>query len=164
VQRTGNFPSAIYHNQLFKSPFGRFRGLKIQIMITITHHIIEEIIAHARQELPNEACGYLAGTGDEVKQAYLLSNIDRSPEHFSFDPAEQFRTVKDARRQGWSILANFHSHPETPARPSEEDIRLAFDPDISYVIISFAGDAPDVKSFKIRNGVVEKEEIQVVYV
>ncbi|MDP4269639.1 MAG: M67 family metallopeptidase [Bacteroidota bacterium] len=131
-------------------------------MLTIPHHIIDEIIAHARQELPNEACGYLAGNGNEVKQAYALTNIDHSPEHFSFDPAEQFRTVKAARKAGLEILANFHSHPETPARPSVEDIELAYDPEISYVIISFAGETPDVKSFKIRNGEVDKEEIRVV--
>jgi Predicted metal-dependent protease of the PAD1/JAB1 superfamily len=131
-------------------------------MLTIPQHIIDEIIAHARQELPNEACGYLAGNENEVKQAYALTNIDHSPEHFSFDPAEQFRTVKAARKAGLEILANFHSHPETPARPSVEDIKLAYDPEISYVIISFAGEAPDVKSFKIRNGEVEKEEIRVV--
>jgi proteasome lid subunit RPN8/RPN11 len=58
------------------------------------------------------------------------------------------------------ILANYHSHPETPARPSEEDIRLVFDPNISYVIASLASEIPDLKSFRIKNGVVEKEEIQ----
>ena len=131
-------------------------------MLTIPRHIINEIIAHAKLELPNEACGYLAGIGTDVKQAYTLTNIDHSPEHFSFDPAEQFRTVKAARKAGHEILANFHSHPESPARPSEEDKKLAYDPEISYIIVSLASETPDVKSFKIRNGEVEKEEIVVI--
>jgi proteasome lid subunit RPN8/RPN11 len=59
-------------------------------------------------------------------------------------------------------LANYHSHPESPARPSQEDIRLAYDPGISYVIVSLVAELPDIKSFRIQNGEVEKEEIQVI--
>ncbi|MDP4210535.1 MAG: M67 family metallopeptidase [Bacteroidota bacterium] len=130
-------------------------------MLTIKREVLDQIIAHAQADLPNEACGYLAGNDGSVSFGYPLTNVDHSPEHFSFDPAEQFRTVKDARNKGLQIVANYHSHPETPARPSQEDIRLAFDPEISYVIISLAGETPDVKSFRIKDGVVEKEEIVV---
>jgi len=97
-----------------------------------------------------------------ISHWYGLTNIDNSPEHFSFDPKEQFATVKDARSKGLQLLANFHSHPETPARPSQEDIRLAFDPNILYFIISFAAEKPDIKAFKIVNGVVEHIEIQIL--
>jgi proteasome lid subunit RPN8/RPN11 len=117
---------------------------------------------HARKGLPEEVCGYLAGTDKNVTRQYILTNVDHSPEHFSFDPAEQFQTVREARKEGLQILANYHSHPETPARPSVEDIRLAYDPEISYVIVSLAAEVPDVKSFRIRNGLVEPEEIEVV--
>jgi [CysO sulfur-carrier protein]-S-L-cysteine hydrolase len=106
-------------------------------------------------------CGYLAGNDRQVTRHYKLTNIDHSPEHFSFDPAEQFQVVRETRKEGLEILANYHSHPETPARPSVEDIRLAYDPNISYVIVSLAAGQSDVKSFRIQNGVVEKEEIQV---
>lgn len=131
-------------------------------MISIRQAILDQIIAHARKELPNEACGYLAGVEGTVLLAYQLTNIDHSPEHFSFDPAEQFRVVKDARNKGLQILANYHSHPQTPARPSIEDINLAYDPDISYVIISLAENSPVFKSFKIRNGKIENEEIKII--
>jgi proteasome lid subunit RPN8/RPN11 len=70
--------------------------------------------------------------------------------------------VREVRKDGLEILANYHSHPETPARPSQEDIRLAFDPNISYMIVSLADNLPDVKSFRIKNGEVEKEEILVI--
>lgn len=130
-------------------------------MLRISQDIISQLFEHARQGLPEEVCGYLAGSGREVTVHYQLTNIDHSSEHFSFDPAEQFKVVREVRTAGLDILANYHSHPETPARPSVEDIRLAFDPNISYVIVSLAAEHPDIKSFIIRNGEVEKEEIQI---
>jgi proteasome lid subunit RPN8/RPN11 len=131
-------------------------------MLKIEKHVIDLIISHANAELPDEACGYLAGREGIASKPYLLTNIDHSPEHFSFDPAEQFKTVKDARHHGLEILANYHSHPSSPARPSNEDIRLAYDPDISYVIISLAKKEVEIKSFKIINGNVVNEEIKII--
>ena len=131
-------------------------------MLRIPQQIINELFEHAQTGLPEEVCGYLAGTGREVTRQFRLTNIDHSNEHFSFDPKEQFQVVREARKAGLEILANYHSHPETPARPSQEDIRLAYDPNISYVIVSLAAEIPDVKSFRIKNGEVEKEEIQAI--
>lgn len=131
-------------------------------MIQIQSHIPQAIIAFAQSQLPIEACGYLAGNNGVITEWYGLTNVDNSPEHFSFDPKEQFATVKDARSKGLQIIANFHSHPETPARPSQEDIRLAFDQHILYFIISFASEIPDIKAFKIINGEVEKIEIIIL--
>ena len=131
-------------------------------MLQIPQQIISELFDHAQTGLPEEVCGYLAGKGSEVTRQFRLTNIDHSNEHFSFDPAEQFQVVREARKAGLEILANYHSHPETPARPSQEDIRLAFDPNISYVIVSLAAEVPDIKSFRIKNGEVEKEKIEVV--
>ena len=131
-------------------------------MLRISQQIINQLFEHAKGGLPEEVCGYLAGKERDVTRHFELTNIDHSHEHFSFDPAEQFEVVREVRKTGEVILANYHSHPETPARPSVEDIRLAFDPDISYVIISLAAELPDIKSFRIRNGEVEKEEIQLI--
>ncbi|MGV8093346.1 MAG: M67 family metallopeptidase [Mangrovibacterium sp.] len=131
-------------------------------MLRIPQFIFDEITGHARGGLPEEVCGYLAGRNGQVTRCFPMTNTDHSPEHFSFDPAEQFRVVRQVRKDGLEILANYHSHPVTPARPSQEDIRLAYDPDISYVIVSLAAKAPDVKSFRIRNGEVEKEEIRII--
>ena len=130
-------------------------------MLIIPKHIIDQLFDHARQGLPEEVCGYLAGTGREVLNHFPLTNIDHSNEHFSFDPAEQFQVVREVRRGGQLLLANYHSHPETPARPSLEDIRLAYDPEISYVIVSLASAIPEIKSFFITNGEVTAEEIQI---
>jgi len=131
-------------------------------MLRISQQIIDQLFDHAKNGLPEEVCGYLAGSERDVTRHFPLTNIDHSPEHFSFDPAEQFQVVREVRKEGQIILANYHSHPETPARPSVEDIRLAFDPEISYVIVSLAAELPDIKSFRIRNGEVEKEDIEVI--
>ncbi|MDR2080476.1 MAG: M67 family metallopeptidase [Campylobacteraceae bacterium] len=131
-------------------------------MIKIPENIYEAMIKHAQSKAPIEACGYLAGVGSKVKAVYEMTNIDNSEEHFSFDPKEQFEAFKDANKSGLRLIACYHSHPATPARPSQEDIRLAYDPNISYIIISLAQDAPELKSFKIKNGEVTKEEVEVL--
>lgn len=128
----------------------------------IKRNIIGQIIEHAKREAPVEACGYLAAKDGIVSRYYDLTNIDHSQEHFSFDPKEQFAVVKDARAKGYEVCAVYHSHPATPARPSVEDIRLAYDPVISYVIVSLAGGQEDVRSFKIAGGKAEREDLEMV--
>ena len=124
----------------------------------IPHNIIDELIAQARKEAPNESCGYLLGTDDEVSENYWMENIDHSPEHFSFAPKDQFAALRYARNKNLKILANWHSHPASPSRPSLEDLRLANDPTIRYAILSLLDEEPKLNSFKILNGeVVDKE-------
>jgi len=131
-------------------------------MIQITQNIIDNIIIHAQNIYPIEACGYLAGNGNIISHSYELRNIDNSEEHFSFDPAEQFAVVRKVRNEGLEILANYHSHPSTPARPSEEDIRMAYDPGILYFIISLAETTPQIKAFKIQQSKVEEIHIKII--
>ena len=130
-------------------------------MIRIPAHIYDGIVAQAYSELPNEACGLLVGTENEAVKQHVLTNIDHSPEHFSFDPAEQFQVFRSARSEGLSIIANYHSHPETPSRPSVEDIRLAYDPNILYLIVSLAAEIPVLKAFSIQNGVSTEVPVEV---
>lgn len=124
----------------------------------------EMMVARARAALPNEGCGLFAGTIDGdikiVQEVYCLKNTDESPEHFSIAPEDQFRVIGDIRKKGLVLLGNFHSHPATPARPSEEDKRLAFDPSLSYVIISLKDGEPVLKSFAVKQGNAEEEAIE----
>jgi proteasome lid subunit RPN8/RPN11 len=132
-------------------------------MITIPHAIHDDMISHAKEGFPLEVCGILGGEGQTVSAIYRMTNTDASNEHFMMEPKEQFAVVKDLRAKGLTMLAVYHSHPETPARPSEEDIRLALTPDISYLIISLADQAnPVVKSYKINPGNVQLEPIEVI--
>lgn len=120
----------------------------------------DRIVVHAKTGLPNEACGLIAGTvsgeGEAavgtIEHVYLLTNVDESNEHFSMDPREQLAAVKDARAHGWEMLGNWHSHPETPSRPSEEDKRLAFDSTAAYLILSLQHpDDPVLKAFHVEH-------------
>jgi len=126
----------------------------------------EAIVAHAKNGLPNEACGLIAGKLEgeikTIEKVYLLSNPDKSPEHFSIDPREQLRAVKDMRANGFVPLGNFHSHPATPARLSEEDIRLAYDSKASYLILTLADEPPVIKAFGVVGGEVSPQELEVV--
>lgn len=138
-------------------------------MIRLKKSDYEKILAHAVKELPNEACGLIGGEitgGDKtIKEVYLLTNTDKSNEHFSLDPKEQLAAVKDMRSKGLVPLGNWHSHPESPSRPSEEDKRLAYDSKASYMILSLMDrDAPVLNSFRITGNdpkVSEKEELVI---
>lgn len=136
-------------------------------MFILERRHFNDILNHSIKGLPNESCGLLGGIvdGDKkiVQMVYPLKNIDRSPEHFSMDIQEQFKVISDIRKNRWQLLANFHSHPSSPARPSEEDIRLAFDPGISYLILSLENcKSPVLKSFIIADKNVNLEELIVL--
>ena len=126
----------------------------------IPQNVIDELIAQAQKDAPNESCGYLLGTDDNVTENYWMENIDHSPEHFSFSPREQFAALKYARQNGLKILANWHSHPASPSRPSQEDLRLANDPTIRYAILSLH-EGVHLNSFKILNGEVVDKEVHL---
>ena len=122
-------------------------------MILITASQYETIVKYCKSGLPNECCGLLGGVveGDKkiIKKVYFLTNVDKSPMHFSMEPKEQFAAIKDMRSNNLQLLENFHSHPSSPARMSEEDKRLAFDVNLSYLILSLAKNNPIIKSFNI---------------
>ena len=129
-------------------------------MLRIQPTVVKGIIAHVRKEAPLEACGYLAEKDGIVIRHYELTNMDASEVHYSMDPAEQFAAVRRMRAAGLNLHAAYHSHPRTQARPSAEDLRLAYDADLSYVIVSLLDYS--MKSFKIKNGMFEQEEIEIV--
>jgi len=131
-------------------------------MLKINRSVYNAIIAQAQKGLPREVCGYLAEKEGRVVSHYEMTNTDAAADHFSMKPAEQFQAIKDMRAKGLKLKAVYHSHPETPARPSAEDIKLAHDPAVSYVIISLAGTEPVIKSFHISKGNVSAEEIATV--
>ncbi len=136
-------------------------------MIKLSKSDYEKILKYAESELPDEACGLIGGeiteSGDKIiKKVYLLTNTDHSNEHFSMDPKEQFESIKDMRANGFVPLGNWHSHPESPSRPSEEDKRLSYDSKASYMILSLMDrENPVLNSFKIKGSDAEKEELVI---
>lgn len=136
-------------------------------MIQMSKEDYQKIVNHAAAALPHEACGLIAGrivgTDKYIEKVYLLTNLDHSNEHFSLDPKEQLMAVKDMRSAGFVPLGNWHSHPETPSRPSEEDKRLAYDRNASYLILSLMDrNNPVLRAFHIEGMEATPEELILV--
>ena len=134
-------------------------------MIKLKKSDYEKILAHAKKEAPVEACGLIAGhiEGDDkmIEKVYILTNTDHAEEHFTLDPKEQLSAVKDMRANGYDQLGNWHSHPVSPSRPSDEDKRLAYDSTASYMILSLMDDTPVLNSFHIEGDTASKEELVI---
>lgn len=136
-------------------------------MIKISKSDYDKIVSHAKKELPNEACGLIGGVIENsekiIKKVYFLTDIDHSNEHFSLDPREQLTAIKDMRNSGLVPLGNWHSHPESPSRPSDEDKRLAYDSNARYMILSLMDSENLVlNSFRISADKSEKEELIII--
>ena len=137
-------------------------------MLQLKKSDYDKILSHAVQGLPNEACGLIAGVVEDgikrIEEVYLLTNVDNSNEHFSMDPKEQLAAIKDMRAKGLTLLGNWHSHPESPSRPSEEDKRLAHDSTVDYLILSLQDrENPVLNAFLVQNHTeVTKDEIQIL--
>ena len=114
-------------------------------IIRMRDHLYDEIVNYAKEHLPEEACGLLAGVetgeGREIRKVYFLENKDHA--------------------NGLKPLGNWHSHPSSPSRPSVEDIRLAFDSKASYLILSLMADYPVLNSFHIEGGEWTKEDLRI---
>ena len=135
------------------------------MVIRMEYHLYDDLVKWAREHLPEEACGLLAGTEDgngrEIKKVYFLENKDHAEDHFTLDPMDQMKAVKDMRANGLKPLGNWHSHPSSPSRPSDEDIKLAYDPNASYMILSLMAENPVLNSFHIEDGKVTKEDLRI---
>ncbi|MDF1615085.1 M67 family metallopeptidase [Desulfurivibrio dismutans] len=130
--------------------------------LQVEEKVLAAILEHGRREMPNEACGYLATKNGVVGHHFELTNQDAAPDHFTMDPAEQFAAMRRIREDGLEMAAVYHTHPETPARPSEEDIRLAHDPAMVYVIVSLLAEVEPIRAFRINRGEVTEVPIRVL--
>lgn len=131
-------------------------------MLILKEKLFEQILRQCNSELPNEACGILAGKGGRVEKAYEMVNTDKSPSTFFMDAEEQLKIMKEMRNLGLEMAGIYHSHVASPAYPSSHDLELAFYPDTSYVIVSLKDrENPKIKSFKITEGKITEEEIKI---
>ena len=131
--------------------------------LEIPKHIFSQMLAQAQEQAPIEACGILAGGDHRVERLYTMANTDESSDHFTMAPEEQFAVIKDIRSKGLEMLAIYHSHPASPARPSEEDIRLAFTPGVIYVIVSLQDSSePQIRGFTIDGDDVSESAVTVI--
>lgn len=132
------------------------------IELNIPADIFQEIVTQARAEAPLEACGILAGKDPRTEKLYKMTNVDNSSDHFTLKPEEQFAVIKDMRAADLDMLAIYHSHPKSPARPSQEDIRMALTPGVVFVIVSLQDESkPAIKGFNIEKGNVTEVAVKI---
>ena len=123
--------------------------------------IAEVVIAHLAAAVPEEGCGLLAiDDAGEVRHAYCLDNLDRSPVRFTVDPDGHFAALRHAESNGWKVGGAFHSHPRSAAVPSRTDIARALDPEWVHLIVGLGGQTPQVRAWRIRDGEVTEEPLE----
>jgi [CysO sulfur-carrier protein]-S-L-cysteine hydrolase len=139
-------------------------------VLVIRKDLLEEIVAHARRDHPDEACGVIAGPegSDRPERFIPMLNAARSPTFYEFDSMDLLRLYKDMAAQDEVPVVIYHSHTATEAHPSRTDITIAQEPEAHYVLVS-TRDEPETnhtghefRSFRIVDGVVTEEEVQVV--
>jgi [CysO sulfur-carrier protein]-S-L-cysteine hydrolase len=118
----------------------------------------DELIAHAREEAPNECCGYLRAEDGRVAEVFRAENPRKSPYGYELDHKSLF-AANQLDDEGHEV-GIYHSHPKSPAEPSQTDINLAHYPHWTYLIVSLAGE-PEVRAWRIADGSVEEEDLVV---
>jgi len=132
-------------------------------MIRIPKTIYQGMLNHAKKEWPLECCGILSGKEKTVQKAFELKNTEESPVKYLMSPQDQLEVFEKMEKESMEMIAIYHSHPKTIPFPSETDVRLAFYPEVSSVIISLKKEKnPVVKAFHIRKEAIYLEEIEVV--
>ena len=134
-------------------------------MLTISRGLYDQIVAHARADHPDEACGVLAGpAGSDRPERFIpMTNAERSPTFYRFDSAEQFRVWQQMDERDEEPVVIYHSHTATEAYPSRTDISLAAEPDAHYVLVSTRDPrTTEFRSYRIRDDEVTEEPVTVV--
>jgi proteasome lid subunit RPN8/RPN11 len=128
--------------------------------LKIPRAMVDEIVAHSREEAPNECCGVLTGANGTVTVLDRTENPFASPVRFEINPEDLYRSWKAAEERGEDIVGFYHSHVEAPAYPSQTDINWAENwPHVVHVICSLGGNEPVVRGFSITGGEVDEVEL-----
>src|SRR6202161_2846016 len=134
-------------------------------MLTISRALHAQILAHARADHPDEACGVIAGAAgrDRPERFIPMANAERSPTFYRFDSMEQLRVWREMDDRDEEPVVIYHSHTATQAYPSRTDISYASEPNAHYVLVSTRDEGQtEFRSFRIRDGEVSEEPVTVV--
>ena len=134
-------------------------------MLTISRSLVDQVIAHARADHPDEACGVIAGpTGSDRPERFIaMTNAERSPTFYRFDSIEQLRVWREMDERDEEPVVIYHSHTATEPYPSRTDVSYAMEPTAHYLLVSTADPvSTEVRSFLIVDGVVTEEQCRVV--
>jgi [CysO sulfur-carrier protein]-S-L-cysteine hydrolase len=130
-------------------------------MLLLEKEYVDEMVAHAIEDAPNECCGIIAGKDGRAVKLFRAKNAEASPYRYSVEPKDLLRIFRECEDNDWSFLAIYHSHTASEAYPSPTDVRLAFWPEAYYILVSLEDPgAPAVRAFRIQDGEVSEEEIR----
>ena len=127
----------------------------------ISQALLDEIVAHARAEAPNECCGMIAAQDGTAVAVHRARNTAASPLKYEMDGMEQYKIQTAIEDAGLELGAIYHSHTRSAPEPSQTDINLAFYPDALYVIVGVKSDEPDVRAWRIIDGAVSEAALEV---
>jgi len=129
----------------------------------IAQALIDEMVAHAREDLPNECCGMVGGADGEASVVTPVVNAAASPLRFEMDPQGQYNALKAIEDVGQELLAIYHSHTKSAAYPSQTDVNQAVNwPDAIYLIVSLQDfEAPDVKAYWLKDLKITDAELVI---
>ncbi|RDH11662.1 Mov34/MPN/PAD-1 family protein [Tsukamurella pulmonis] len=135
--------------------------------LTIRRELVEAMVAHARRDHPDEACGVIAGPegSDRPERLIEMLNAERSPTFYRFDSGEQLRVWRGMDERDEEPVVIYHSHTATEAYPSRTDVKFASEPNAHYVLISTRdelGPEVEVRSFAIVDGVITEEPVHIL--
>jgi [CysO sulfur-carrier protein]-S-L-cysteine hydrolase len=138
---------------------GRRQGL----LMRIAQSLVDEIVAHARDDLPNECCGMVGGRDGEATEVVRVVNAAATPLRYEMDPQGQYNALKSIEDAGNELLAIYHSHTKSAAYPSQTDVNQAVNwPDAIYLIVSLRDeDAPEVKGYWLKDLAIADAELVV---
>ncbi|MEO3749081.1 M67 family metallopeptidase [Streptomyces sp. B6B3] len=138
-------------------------------MLTLTHELRDRIVAHARADHPDEACGVIAGPagGDRPERFIPMLNAARSPTFYEFDSADLLKLYREMDDRDEEPVVIYHSHTATEAYPSRTDVSYANEPGAHYVVVSTAESGNEegpvsFRSFRIVDGTITEEEVRFV--
>jgi [CysO sulfur-carrier protein]-S-L-cysteine hydrolase len=131
------------------------------VALKISRRLLEEVVAHARAEAPNECCGMIASRDGSAVSVHRAANAARSPLRYEIEGMEQYRIQSAIEDAGLDLGAIYHSHTRSEPYPSQTDVNLAFYPEALYVIVGLTGGEPDVRAFRIVDGEVTEDPLVV---
>jgi proteasome lid subunit RPN8/RPN11 len=130
-------------------------------VLSLPRAMVDQVLAHARRDHPDEACGIIAGREGVATRVVEMENAERSPTFYRFDAQEQLRVWREMDDADEVPLVIYHSHTATEAHPSRTDISLAGEPDAHYLLVSTRSEQDEVRSFRIVDGQVTEEPLQI---
>jgi [CysO sulfur-carrier protein]-S-L-cysteine hydrolase len=134
-------------------------------VLTIAAEVLDAIVAHARRDHPDEACGIVAGPvgSDRPDRLVPMLNAARSPTFYEFDSGDLLRLYRDLEKRDEEPVVVYHSHTATAAYPSRTDVSYASEPGAHYLLVSTTDPGTDeIRSYRIVDGQVTEEEVRVV--